>query len=73
MNTMGIEETLLAYHKETGKNRNYTIVPVDKLPSDAREVRSVCLNGTYIQFYERINIEQNSSEIFWVLEFVKEY
>lgn len=72
MSKIGIEEILLEYHKTTGKNWEYTIESVEKFPEDAISTRSVCLNGAYIQFYERLDIENASSTIFWVFEFMKE-
>ncbi len=68
MKRIGIEETLLEYHKVTGKNWNYTAQPVDVLPEGAIQVRSVCINGTYIQFYEEEDFEKESSIIYWALE-----
>ncbi len=68
MKRIGIEETLLEYHKVTGKNWNYSIQPVDKLPEDAIQVRSVRINGSYIQFYEKEDFDTRSSVVFWALE-----
>lgn len=72
MTNIGIEEILLEYHKTTGKDWKYIIESVEEFPEDAVNARSVCLNGAYIQFYERLDIENASSTIFWVLEFIKE-
>jgi hypothetical protein len=70
---IGIEEILLEYHKATDKDWNYIVKPVTEFPEDAFNIRSVCINGAYIQFYERLDIENTSSVIFWVLEFIKEH
>ncbi|QKX05359.1 hypothetical protein HN014_10675 [Aquimarina sp. TRL1] len=68
MDILGIEEILLAYHKVTGINREYSITMLKELPLDVKEVRSVCINKSYIQFYEEIEIEHNKSAIYWVLD-----
>ncbi|WP_062062741.1 hypothetical protein [Aquimarina longa] len=68
MTEIGIEDTLLEYHKVTGKGQNYTIKFVDKLPEDANQIQSVCINSKYIQFYERVDLEKLSNTIFWALE-----
>lgn len=73
MTRIGIEEILLEYHKTTGKDWDYNVKSVSEFPEDAMEIRSVCINGAYIQFYERLDIDNKSSTVFWILEFVKEY
>ena len=71
MTNIGIEEILLEYHKATGKDWKYTIESVQEFPEDAINIRSVCINDAYIEFYERLDIENTTSTVFWVLEFVK--
>jgi hypothetical protein len=62
---MGIEQTLLEYHKTTDKNWSYAIQHIDVLPEQVYNIRSVCINTTDIQFYEKTDIDTHSSIIFW--------
>ena len=70
MAKIGIEDTLLEYHKVTGKDSTYIIKYVNKFPDDAHQIRTVNINGKSIQFYEKTDIENMSSIIFWTLESV---
>ncbi|WP_027395121.1 hypothetical protein [Aquimarina latercula] len=70
MTKIGIEDTLLEYYKVTGKNSLYKIEYVDKLPDDVYQIRTVNINGKSIQFYDKTDIENMSSIIFWTLEFI---
>ncbi|MCX2764541.1 hypothetical protein [Aquimarina muelleri] len=70
---MSIEETLLEYHYATGKNWAYSIEPVEEIPFDVYDIRSVCINNVHIQFYEKMDIDNGNSTIFWKLDFIKTF
>ncbi|WP_025663301.1 hypothetical protein [Aquimarina megaterium] len=70
MTKIGIEDTLLEYYKVTGKDAIYIVKYVSKFPDDAHQTRTVSINGKSIQFYEKTDIENENSIIFWTLEFV---
>ena len=72
MERIGIEETLLEYHRVIDKNWQYTIERLEQLPKEATHVQSVCINRAYIQYYEQIDIQKGSSTLYWALEFVKQ-
>jgi hypothetical protein len=65
---MGIEQTLLEYYRTTDKNWKYAIQHLDVLPEQVYTIRSVCINTTDIQFYEKADIDTRSSIIFWRVE-----
>ncbi len=70
---MSIEETLLEYHNTIGKGWKYTIEPIEEIPSDVYDIRSVCINNVHIQFYEKLDVDNNKSTIFWKLDFIKKF
>lgn len=71
MTFINIEETILEYHRATGKNWEYAIEQVNEFPDGITEIRSVCINSAYVQFCEIMNIEKTKSMILWKLEFEK--
>ena len=72
MERIGIEETLLEYHRTIDKNWCYLIERLETLPVDATNIQMVCINGAYIQYYEKIDSIGNKSTLYWALEFVKQ-
>ncbi len=65
---MGIEDTLLEYHKATGKDWKYHIKYVDTMPDFAIQIREVCINKSYIKFYEQMDNETKESVIYWMID-----
>ncbi|MAQ76888.1 MAG: hypothetical protein CL613_11235 [Aquimarina sp.] len=68
---MSIEETLLEYHRITGRSQEYLIKVIDEIPDNIYDTRSVCINNQHVQFYEKIDLDKGKSIIYWKLDTVK--
>lgn len=65
METIGVKDILLEYHKITGNYSEYDVQQVTEFPDEARDIRSIAIYNTYIQFCEYRIAQENRSVILW--------